>query len=110
MILTAGATVHATAVEDVLTGVLDAAGRPLASAVLVAGEADARLGRRVVAWVEPASGRDPEDMLAALRTAARERLSPAARPRRWHVVDRLPRTAAGKVRRVPPGSVMDSGA
>ena len=110
VILTAGATVHASAVEEVLAGVRDTAGRPLTSAVLIAGEPDARLGRRVVAWVEPAPGRDPEDVIAAFRTAARERLSPAARPRRWHAVDRLPRTAAGKVRRVPPGSVMDSGA
>ena len=96
--------------EDVLTGVRDTAGRPLTSAVLIAGEPDARLGRRVVAWVEPAPGRDPEDVIAALRTAARDRLTPAARPRRWHAVDRLPRTPSGKVRRVPPGSVMDSGA
>ncbi|TFI03637.1 long-chain fatty acid--CoA ligase [Micrococcus flavus] len=109
VILTAGATVHASAVEEVFAGVRDDAG-PLASAVLVAGEADARLGRRVVAWVEPAPGRDPEDVLAALRTAARDRLTSAARPRRWHAVDRLPRTPSGKVRRVPPGSVMDSGA
>lgn len=40
---------------------------------------------------------------SALRVWAEENLVPAARPREWHVIDALPRTSVGKVRRFALG-------
>ncbi|MFB1428955.1 class I adenylate-forming enzyme family protein [Micrococcus endophyticus] len=106
VILTAGATVGAADVEAELAAVRDGSGRPVASGVLVVGVPDRRLGERVCAVVEPARGQDPEAALQMLKTAARAGLSPAARPRRWVLVDRLERTGSGKIRRVLPDAAL----
>lgn len=106
VILTAGATVAAADVEAELAAVRDGSGRPVASGVLVVGVPDRRLGERVCAVVEPARGQDPEAALQMLKTAARAGLSPAARPRRWVLVDRLERTGSGKIRRVLPDAAL----
>ena len=42
----------------------------------------------------------PDDLAAW----AKEQLSPQARPREWHLIDELPRTSVGKVRRFKIGS------
>lgn len=89
-ILTAGATVVPADVESVLNH------HPKVTASLVLGQPDARLGQRVVAWVEGT----PE--IAGLRAWVRSRLPKAAQPVQWHLVDRLDRTATGKVRRIVP--------
>ncbi|GAA4476951.1 o-succinylbenzoate--CoA ligase [Enteractinococcus fodinae] len=89
-ILTAGATVVPADVEAVLNQ------HPNVTASLVLGQPDALLGQRVVAWVEGS----PE--VATLRAWVRSRLPKAAQPVQWHTVDRLDRTASGKIRRVVP--------
>lgn len=90
-ILTAGATVSPADVEAELER-LDGV-----SAALVVGAPEPRAGQLVLAGVEVA----PDGpSTAALRRAARDRLAPAQRPRRWHRVARLPRTGSGKVRRL----------
>lgn len=110
VILTAGATVAPADVEAELAAVVGLEGGPLATGVVVLGVPDARLGQRVCAVVEPAPGADPDDVLARLREAARTRLSPAARPRRWVLVERLERTGSGKIRRVLPDAAREAGA
>jgi O-succinylbenzoic acid--CoA ligase len=66
--------------------------------VAVAGRADPEWGQRVVAWVVPADPTAPPT-LEALRAAAKEVLPAYAAPRELVVVERLPRTALGKLRR-----------
>jgi O-succinylbenzoic acid--CoA ligase len=66
--------------------------------VAVAGIADADWGQRVVAYVVPADpGRPPS--LDALRDAVKAELPAYAAPRQLVLVDHLPRTSLGKVRR-----------
>ena len=74
---------------------IQAAGGPSAIAdVAVFGVPDEEWGQRVVAaYVGTA---DP----AELARWARERLSPAKRPKRLHRLRELPRTSTGKVRRL----------
>jgi O-succinylbenzoic acid--CoA ligase len=91
VIVTGGENVAPTEVEAVLAGMPDVA------EVAVAGVADAAWGQAVAAWVVPRDGTRPS--LDALRAAARAQLAPHKLPRRLFVVDALPRTAAGKVRR-----------
>lgn len=90
-ISTGGATVLPEAVERALRhapGVAD---------IAVVGAPHAVLGAVVVAVVEALPGE--RLALGALRAAAAERLPPAGRPRRWYVIDQLPRTGSGKVAR-----------
>jgi O-succinylbenzoic acid--CoA ligase len=91
VIVTGGENVAPAEVEAVL-GAL-----PAVAEVAVAGVDDAEWGRAVAAWVVPRPGAAPT--LAALRDAARGRLAAHKLPRRLYLVDALPRTAAGKVRR-----------
>lgn len=92
LIVTGGENVWPAAVEAVL------AAHPAVAEVAVAGRADPDWGQRVVAFVVPRLPHDPPD-LAALRTAAKERLPAHAAPRELVLVDRLDRTTLGKVRR-----------
>lgn len=71
---------------------------PDVAEVAVAGRPDAEWGERVVAWVVPADPACPP-ALEALRAAVKEVLPAYAAPRQLVLVDRLPRTALGKVRR-----------
>lgn len=89
-ILTAGATVLPADVETEINR------HPSVRASLVLGRPDAVLGQRVIAWVET----DAEPQV--LRDWARRRLPKAARPVQIHRVERLARTASGKIRRVAP--------
>ncbi|MQA96877.1 MAG: long-chain-fatty-acid--CoA ligase [Streptosporangiales bacterium] len=106
MILTGGENVYSREVEDVLyahPGVAEAA---------VIGEPDEVWGERVVAVIQPsAAGPPAEEELIALCT---ERLAGFKRPRRFILLDELPRNAAGKIlkrelrdtalRKAPPGA------
>jgi O-succinylbenzoic acid--CoA ligase len=74
------------------------AAHPGVAAVAVAGRPDPEWGEHVAAWVVPVSPSDPPT-LEALRDLVTERLARFKAPRELHVVDRLPRTASGKVRR-----------
>jgi long-chain acyl-CoA synthetase len=94
-ILTAGATVVPADVEAALAGIDGV------RAALVVGRPDALLGQRVAAYLEPEPGvRLDAATLRRIRTTARARLAVAQRPRHWRVVAQLPRTGAGKVRRL----------
>jgi malonyl-CoA/methylmalonyl-CoA synthetase len=75
---------------------------PAVAEVAVAGRPDPDLGERVVAWVVPAGGAEPD--AAALSDHVAGLLSPHKRPREVRFVDALPRNELGKVtKRALPG-------
>jgi 3-oxocholest-4-en-26-oate---CoA ligase len=89
---TGGEKVYPQEVEDVLRRherVADAA---------VVGIPDGRWGEMVVAIVEPSSNGDgsADALSAELETMCRDHLAGYKRPKRYFVVDELPRTVAGK--------------
>ena len=88
-IVSGGANVDPAQVEAVLHA------HPDVGEAAVIGLPDGRWGQVVVAVV---AGEDP-DLPARLDPWCRERLSGPRVPRRWEVLDRLPRTATGKVDR-----------
>ncbi len=69
---------------------------PKVAEVAVWKRADAEWGERVVAWVVPT---DEVPSLEELRTIVAEAIAPWAAPKELVIVDDLPRTAAGKIRR-----------
>jgi O-succinylbenzoic acid--CoA ligase len=91
-ITTGGEKVWPAAVEAVL------AGHPDLEAVAVCGIADAEWGERVVAYVVPHPDR-PAPGLTELRSLVASTLANYAAPRQLVIVDALPRTALGKIRR-----------
>jgi O-succinylbenzoic acid--CoA ligase len=91
LIITGGENVWPEPVEKVLatvTGVAD---------VAIGARDDAEWGQRVVAFVVPSAEGPPT--LDALRSAVKEALASHAAPRELVLVDSIPRTALGKVRR-----------
>ena len=92
LIITGGENVWPTPVERVL------ATAPGVAEVAVVGRADPEWGQAVVAVVVP---RDPQSppTLEDLRSVAKVELPAYAAPRRIELVDALPRTLLGKVRR-----------
>lgn len=83
-----GAVVHVARIEAEL--------RPLApNGLVVLGRPHPDLGQVPTAVLTRAD----EQAVPALRAAARTHLVPAARPRRWHVVDEWPLTEHGKIDR-----------
>jgi o-succinylbenzoate---CoA ligase len=80
---------------DVVERVLTA--HPGVAEVAVWKRTDPEWGERVVAWVVPADDATPS--LEQLRDMVAETLAPWAAPKELVIVDDLPRTAAGKVRR-----------
>ena len=91
-IRTGGETVWPEEVEAVLRT------HPRVADVAVAGEADPSWGQRVTAWVVPAD-RDHPPSLEDLREFTRASLSRFKSPRELRLVDELPRTPSGKLRR-----------
>lgn len=85
-VVTAGATVFTSEVEDALE-------RATGHRPVVVGLPHPDLGEVLCCLV---SARDTQ---AALRAAARDALPPAARPRRWFLLEDLPLTTAGKLDR-----------
>lgn len=69
-------------------------GTGLAQDAWVAGRPDSDWGEQVVAWVVP---RTSAVTLSHLAETLRGLLPPAARPKRWHQVTEIPRSAAGKI-------------
>jgi acyl-coenzyme A synthetase/AMP-(fatty) acid ligase len=63
----------------------------------VVGEPDSKWGEVVVACVVPAS--DVGDLESELDSWAQENLVDYKRPRRWRVVETIPRNALGKILR-----------
>lgn len=92
LIVTGGENVWPEAVEAVL------ARHPAVADVAVAGRHDRDWGQRVVAFVVP---RQPSELatLATLRVWVKETLPAYAAPRELILVDAIPRTALGKIRR-----------
>jgi malonyl-CoA/methylmalonyl-CoA synthetase len=88
LIITGGHNVYPAEVEAVL------ARHPSVAEVAVVGLPSPEWGESVVAFVVGAAG--PPD-LEALGALALEELAPFKRPRRFHVLDALPRNAMGKV-------------
>jgi bile acid-coenzyme A ligase len=92
MIVTGGANVYPAEVEAVLTehpGVLD---------VVVIGLPDPEWGHRVHAVVQPVEG-VPAPTPDELRAHCKARLASYKVPKTYEVVERIPRSAAGKVNR-----------
>jgi acyl-coenzyme A synthetase/AMP-(fatty) acid ligase len=81
--------------EEVEAAVAD---HPGVREVAVVGRPDPAWGERVVAFVVPAEGAPPPS-LEELRDHAATRIARFKAPRELVLVDRLPRTASGKVRR-----------
>jgi O-succinylbenzoic acid--CoA ligase len=92
MIVTGGENVWPAAVEAVLDRL------PSVREAAVVGRADDEWGQKVVALVVPADPSSPPT-LDAVRAAVRAELGAAAAPKELALVDRLPRTALGKLRR-----------
>ena len=92
VIVTAGYNVGPHEVESVL------ARHPLVAEVACTGEADERKGQVIAAHVV-LSGEAPEALVEELRRWVGERVGWHAAPRHVYVLDELPRTESGKVRR-----------
>lgn len=92
LIITGGENVWPAAVETLLRR------HPGVSDVAVGGRPDPEWGQRVVAWVIPRTPSQPPD-LASLRRLVTDALAGFAAPRELVLVDDLPRTAIGKIRR-----------
>jgi acyl-CoA synthetase (AMP-forming)/AMP-acid ligase II len=74
------------------------ASHPKVRDVAVAGSPDPEWGEHVSAFVVPARAEDPPT-LDELRTHGADRIARFKLPRELHLVEEIPRTGAGKVRR-----------
>lgn len=92
LIVTGGENVRPEAVETALAGL------PGIIDVAVTGRPDPEWGQRVVAFVVPTDRSAPPE-LATLRDAVGAKLPRYAAPRELVLVDTIPRTALGKIRR-----------
>ena len=101
LVISGGYNVYPREVEDVLRA------HPDVEDVAVVGEADAKWGERVVAYVVSAHPID----VSELRSFAASRLAAYKHPRAVHRVDALPRNALGKVQkhRLERGRVLPDG-
>jgi len=92
MIISGGENVWPATVEDALRA------HPHVADVAVGAVADVEWGQRVVAWIVPADATTPPT-LESIRSFAAEILPMYMMPKEIRVVDRLPTTSSGKVRR-----------
>jgi O-succinylbenzoic acid--CoA ligase len=92
LIVTGGENIWPAAIEAIL------ARCPGVAEVAVAGRPDPEWGERVVAWVVADRGGDPPT-LGDLRSRVRDELAAYAAPRAMVLVDALPKTSIGKIRR-----------
>lgn len=90
LVISGGENVWPEAVETAL------ATHPGVAEVAVGGEPDPEWGQRVVAWVVPTT---TPPTLAQLRAHVAEQLPAFCAPKQLHLVERLPRTALGKIQR-----------
>jgi len=102
LVITGGVNVYPAEVEAALaqvTGVEE---------VAVFGLPDERWGQRVTAAVVTTAGAGEEDVVAAMVAHATVHLAGYKRPKEHRVVDSLPRTATGKVRRLALADMVSS--
>ena len=92
MIITGGENVWPAVVEAAL------AAHPDVAEVAVAGVPDPEWGQRVVAWIVPTDPGTPPT-LASIRSMAADSLPMYMTPKELRVVENLPTTSSGKVRR-----------
>ena len=96
LVISGGENIWPSQVEAVLRG------HPSVLEVAVGGRPDPQWGARLVAYVVAApevQGAEPATILAGLRELVKQQLAPYAAPRELIVVERLPRSAIGKVSR-----------
>ncbi|WP_278257454.1 AMP-binding protein [Nocardioides convexus] len=94
LVIVSGFNVYPTEVEAALADV------PGVRQVAVLGTPDERTGEAVLAYVVPDDpARDAGALVAAVHAVAEERLAPYKRPGRVEVVEALPRTVTGKIRK-----------
>lgn len=93
LILTGGVNVYPAEVEAALLG------HPDVADAAVIGAADEDWGQRVAALLRLEENADREGVVARVDAHLRDVIAGPKRPRELHVVDDLPRTAAGKLRR-----------
>jgi O-succinylbenzoic acid--CoA ligase len=105
LILSGGENVYPAEVESVL------AAHPAVLEAGVAGRADAEFGARPEAWVVMRAGAEADPV--QLDLWCRGRMAGYKCPRAYHVVEALPRTPTGKLRRAAlgadPGERVDAG-
>ena len=92
MIVTGGENVHPDPVEQRLRA------HPAVADVAIVGRPDPEWGQRVTAVIEVPAGTTPPS-LDELRSWVRDELPAWSAPKALEVVDALPRTALGKIRR-----------
>lgn len=92
LIITGGENVWPDPVENAI------ARHPGVAEVAVAGRPDPEWGQVVTAWVVPVGGVNPPT-LDEIRGRVRDELPAFCAPRRLEIVESLPRTALGKIRR-----------
>jgi O-succinylbenzoic acid--CoA ligase len=92
MIISGGENVWPATVEDVLRA------HPRIADVAVGGVTDVEWGQRVVAWIVATDASSPPT-LASIRSFAAEALPMYMTPKEIRLVDSLPTTSSGKVRR-----------
>ncbi|MGQ7787511.1 class I adenylate-forming enzyme family protein [Nesterenkonia sp. K-15-9-6] len=106
MIIRGGRNVYPAEVEHVLTS------HPDVAEAVVLGQPHERLGQEIAALVVPRrptaelSTPDRTQLLETLDQHARQELAPYKRPRQTHLIDSLPRTAAGKIIRPAARSLL----
>jgi carnitine-CoA ligase len=96
--------------ENVSTVEIEAALAALESVreVAVVGESHEMLDEVPVAYVVLEPGQDSEHAIADLSTWSQASLAPSKRPRAFRVVDELPRTSVGKIRKVSLRPVVEA--
>ena len=92
MIITGGENVWPAAVEAVLSK------NPAVAEIAITGEPDPEWGQRIVAWIVATDSSNPPT-LASIRSMAADSMPMYMAPREIRLVDSLPTTASGKVRR-----------
>jgi malonyl-CoA/methylmalonyl-CoA synthetase len=91
LIITGGYNVYPREVEELLRA------HPAVADAAVVGEPDEKWGEVVVACVVPST--TDHDVLSELDSWARDNLVDYKRPRRWRLVETIPRNALGKILR-----------
>lgn len=96
-----GENVSVVEVEAALTE------HPAVFEAVVVGAPDPVRDEVPVAFVVPAAGTDADTLVEELTSWAEQRLGKAKRPHRYVVVDELPRTSVGKIRKFLLSSTLD---